>query len=269
MAIRAVPESKPDAKAGKSKPQSTIGFPYYDLDSAAEVAHVMYQQAGGACERAALAGYLQYANASSGSFLTRVAAARMFGFIEPAAETGSLQLTDRGRKIASPISSGDGESAKVEAFLSVPLFKAVFERFKDGRDLPGSAGLRNLFEQLGVVKARIVPTVRIMRASAEQAGFFKAAGNKRMIKPPVGGRSVVIRPAKETKQEDVPSERRNGNGGGGSGDDGGIPGAFVGLLRELPPPGSPLTAKRRKALVDAFSNTVDFVYPEEDVTRRG
>jgi hypothetical protein len=58
-----------------------------------------------------------------------------------------------------------------------------------------------------------------------------------------------------------------GNGGNGSGDgDGGSPidPALMGLIRNLPSPGSNLGPKRRKALVDAFAATINFLYPEEE-----
>lgn len=39
--------------------------------------------------------------------------------------------------------------------------------------------------------------------------------------------------------------------------------AFVGLIRRPPPLGTPLGSKQRKALPDAFSSTVDLIYPDE------
>src|SRR5690349_21661920 len=96
--IKAVRDPGPDPKAGKPKARSTVEFPYYDLDASVEVARTIHEKAGGICERAALAGYLNYSSQTNGSFLTRVAAARLFGFIEPA-EAGALRITDRGRAI--------------------------------------------------------------------------------------------------------------------------------------------------------------------------
>jgi hypothetical protein len=53
-------------------------------------------------------------------------------------------------------------------------------------------------------------------------------------------------------------------GGGGGGGDTEIPPALAGLLKELPPVGTELTAKRRKALTAAFASAIDFLYPEPD-----
>jgi hypothetical protein len=263
--LKAVPDTKPDPKTGRPRPQSAIAFPYYELDVSGEVAKVMYKEAGGRCERAALSALLSYTSDASGSFLTRVAAARMFGFIEPDQEPRFLRVTDRGRRIAAPVLPGDAEAAKVEAFLSVPLFKRVFEEF-NGSMLPDVVGLQHLFEQLGVVQTRVVPTVRIMMASAEQAGFFKAAGNKRMVRPIMSGRSdsPPLPPADPAKPD--------GNGGGGGGGGGDIPDVhpmILGFLKALPRSGTPLSAKRRTALFDAFKATVDVLYPEPETVGGG
>lgn len=98
--------------------------------------------------------------------------------------------------------------------------------------------------------------------SAEQAGLFKVAGNRsRMVMPLVGTVSVET-PAPTPKQEPE-TPIRTGGGGGGGGDDGnGVDPAIMGLLRRLPPGGTALTAKKRKALIDAFTATVAFIYPE-------
>ena len=44
----------------------------------------------------------------------------------------------------------------------------------------------------------------------------------------------------------------------------GVHPALIGLVQNLPPIGATLGPKRRKALVDAFSSTINFVYPEEE-----
>jgi hypothetical protein len=266
-AIKAVRAATPDSKAGKPKGRSGVEFPYYDLDSSIAVAKTIHDRSGGICDRAALAGYLNYSSQTNGSFLTRVAAARMFGLIEPG-DSGQLKVTDRGRAIIAPISQADVDRAKIEAFMGIELFRKVYEQY-NGSVLPEAAGLKNLIEtQHGVVKARVAPTVRIMLDSADQAGFFKAAGSKRMIKPHAGSGTTAppaSTPASDAEKRD--EVRRQGSGGGGGGGSNGsdkIHPAFIGLLSGLPEPGSRLTDKRRKALADAFTNIVNVVYPEDD-----
>jgi hypothetical protein len=263
-AIKAVPASKPEPKAGKTKTKSAVAFPYCNLATSIEVAKVMHDRAGGRCDREQLAGYLGYSGTNNGSFLTRVAAAKMFGLIE--AEGDQLRVSARGRTIISPVTPAQAEGAKVDAFLAVELFRKVYEELK-GTKMPGDVGLRNLIANYGVVKARVAPTVRIMKESAEEAGFFRAGGPEKMIKPSTS--SVPLQsapPPAENPSRDGPPPRHSGNGGaggnGGGGNGGDIHPAFVGLLSELPAAGTPISEKRRTALVEALKQMVGFLYPE-------
>jgi hypothetical protein len=257
--IKAARDAGPDPKLGRPKSRSSVEFPYYDIESSSEVALVIHEREGGECDRPTLAAYLNYSSATNGSFLTRVAAARMYGLIETAA--GKLRVTDRGRAIARPITPSGKLLALVEAFMAVELFSKVYEQFK-GTVVPETAGLRNLLEsKYGVVKARVAPTVRILMASAEQAGFFKAAGNRRMVMPNVTHAEPVSGgPPPAVHQDDRPDPARTGGGdGGGNGD---IPAAFIALLGELPPRGSQLDEETRGAVKAAFENILTILYPK-------
>ena len=269
VAIKAVKNAAAANQAEKPKKKtSDVGFPYYDLADAISVAAKMHSQAGGSCYRAQLAALLGHKSTNSGSFLTRVAAAKMFGLIEQTGET--LRVSARGRAIVAPVNDAKAGAAKAEAFLAVPLFKKVFDEY-NGQSLPAEVGLRNLFEQLGVVPARIVPTVRVMLGSAETAGFFRAAGKDRLVMPLGAGHGSHTPPAAKPEESKPEDERRGGdggNGGHGSGGDGGegIHPALAGLLRALPAPGTPMSESRRTALVEWFKNTVAFLYPTESAT---
>ncbi|SRR6266568_3866930 len=260
--IKAVKESAPDPKAGKPKSRSGVSFPYYTLEKSIEVADVMHQRAGGVCDRAQLAALLGYSGTNSGTFLTRVAAAKMFGLIEQ--DGGNLRISARGKTIVAPISDAQAQRAKIEAFLSVELFKKVFEAF-NGQSLPAEAGLKNLLEtQFNVVKDRVGPTVSIMLQSADQAGFFKAAGPSRMVMP-LAAPPASAPPAPAPSQETPTFARRGGNGGDGGGQDtGNIPPAILGLLHDLPPARTPMSSKRRADLIAAFTAAVGWIYPESE-----
>src|SRR5207247_532850 len=84
--IQAVKDPVPDPKVGKQRPKSGVTFPYYNLAQSIEVAKVMYEQAGGVCDRSQLAAMLKYKGTNNGGFLSRVSAAKMFGLIEPTAD---------------------------------------------------------------------------------------------------------------------------------------------------------------------------------------
>lgn len=263
--VKAVKDTEADPKAGKPRAKSGVVFPYWDLDSCVEVARVIHERAGGVAASDHLATLLDYSGVSNGSYRTRVSAAKMYGVIEDA-DDRRLRVSERGRAIVAPVTPADGQRARVEAFLGVELFRRVYERFR-GTTVPEAVGLRNLFQtEYQIVPDRIGPTVRILLDSAQQAGFFDAAGNRtRMVAPHIGSAPAITPPpppAAETPRVETP--RNGGGNGGGGGDYGDIDPAFIGLLRRLPPAGTHLSAKRRKALTDAFSSTVDFIYPDED-----
>ena len=267
--VKAVKEPEADPKQGKARAKSGVRFPYNGLAQSIEVAKVIHEKAGGLCDLAQLATLLDYSGIRNGAFRTQVSAARMFGLIEEA-EDQKLRVSPRGLAIIAPVSETQAIRAKVEAFMAVDLFKKGFDRFH-GTSLPEQVGLRNLLStEYQVVPDRVLPTVRIMLDSADEAGLFKAAGNRtRMVMPLAmpGSAAPVVPPPLTPKPITPSTERdgRNGGGGGGGGDgEGEIDPAILGLLRRLPPGGTPLSGKRRKALIDAFTATVGFIYPEAD-----
>ena len=265
--VKAVKDPEADPKQGKARVTSGVRAPYNDLAECIEVARVIHQEAGGLCDLAQLATLLKYSGVRNGAFRVRLAAAKMFGLMEEADE-GKVKVSGRGLVIVAPISEAQASRAKLEAFMAVDLFKRVYERFH-GTTLPEEVGLRNLFQtEYQIVPARIAPTYRIMMDSAEQAGLFKAAGNRSRMVMPLGVTPTATTPAPAPQVSPEPPPPAYGGGGGGGtgngGDIGAIDPAIIGLLKRLPPGGTPLTAKRRKALIDAFTATVGFIYPDAD-----
>lgn len=271
--IKAVKDLAPDPKAGKPRPKSGVSVPYYDITQSIAVATAIHEQGGGSCSREQLATLLKYSGTNNGGFLTRVSAAKMFGLVDESADT--LRVSQRGRTILAPVMPADAERAKVDAFLSVDFFAKFYERFK-GTTLPQEAGLKNLLENTyAVVPGRVVASLRVLMDSADQAGFFKASGNRsRMVMPmiskgsdggtPPAGESPSPPPSDQNNGNEGQNRRKTGGGGGqsGGGDDNDIPSALLGLLEKLPPVGTPIPPKRRAALADAFKSTINFLYPE-------
>lgn len=260
------------------KPRSEMAFPYYSLDKSIEVPKLIHERAGGRCGRGQLAGLLGYSGVKNGGFLTRMSAAKMFGLIE---ENGdALTLTERAKKILSPMRPSDAEQAKLDAFLAVELFRKVFEDF-DGHTLPATDGLSNLFRnQYKIVPNQIAPALRNLMDSADSAGLFRVAGNRsKLIRPIIRNDGAPVPPTAAPVSETVDNNRleeegdnrghrnvtRNGNGGGQSGPDiSGVHPALIGLIQNLPAVGATLGPKRRAALIDAFKHTINFIYPEEE-----
>lgn len=100
----------------------------YDLDAAISVAAVV-DNAEGSIAPELLAAALGYSGTNNGTYLTRVANARLFGVV--GGRGSRVDLTDRGRRILRGEPSVAAE-ARREAFLAVPLFRAVFESLPIG-----------------------------------------------------------------------------------------------------------------------------------------
>lgn len=233
--------------------------PYFDLDSSLKVADLIYNKGGGACTGDQLAAWLEYASIRSGTYLTRVSAAnKHFGFITQ--EGDSFVVTDRAKKILAPVMPEDAVSARVEAFLAVPLFAKVYEQFR-GSQIPHEVGLKNLFHSTyKLLPDRAAPAVRVFLNSAEQAGLL-TADRSRLIKPSI---TASAKPPQAEKEESSATEKQKGNGGGGGGDGPrGIHEAISGLLRYLPPPGTPWSAQKKASFLKAFTAAIDLIYPEE------
>lgn len=258
--IKSVKDAK-EASSEVSAARSGMNSPYFDLDASIKVAEIIHNKGGGAGTPDQLAAWLEYKSTRSGTYLTRVSAAnKHFGLIDT--EGDRFIVTERAQKILAPVMPNDAVEAKADAFLAVPLFAKVYERFR-GSQLPQEAGLKNLFENtFKVLPDRVPQAVRVFLSSAEQAGFFATTGDRsRLVRPAAAN---VPPQAIVTKKDEQPPAPEKPKGGGGDGPTGGVHSAIIGLLRELPPPGTPWTSQKKQRFLDAFKATVDFIYPEED-----
>ncbi|CUJ56263.1 hypothetical protein HMPREF3069_09860 [Achromobacter xylosoxidans] len=260
------------AKATTPKQRSGVSFPYFSLDKSIDVPRVIHDKAGGRCGRGQLAGLLNYKGIKNGGFLTRISAAKMFGLIEESGD--SITLTDRARKILSPVFPAEAQQAKLDAFMSVELYRKVFENF-DGHTLPSADGLSNLFlTQYKIVPNQVGTALRNLMDSAESAGLFQVGGKSKLILPIIRAQTAAIAidpPAQEDSSQvgdQDPMERTNSYGTRArpsiDAELDGVHPALSGLLQTLPPVGSTLGPKRRAALIDAFRHTINFIYPEDE-----
>lgn len=277
--VKVVPEATPDPKLGKERSVSGFNVPYFDLSDSIDVARVVREH-GGRVNREQLAGLLKYASTISGTFKTRVSAAKGFGLIEqPEANSDVIAVTARGIAIVAPVSDAESLQAKIDAFMEIPLFKLMYEEYK-GRELPADVGLANLFEHTHkMLKSRALPAVKVMIASADTAGLFRihGAASRKMVLPimPSGGSPKPPHPrTPTTTTPDDSASTRNGGDGGGSGNGGsgggggedltGIDPALVALLRRLPKAGTELSRQRRDRLIAAFTAAIDWIYPSPE-----
>jgi hypothetical protein len=141
------------------------------------VAQELHDKWGGTATLDQLAGGMG-SGPRGGTFRVKVATARTFG-ATTAVKGGVISLTDLGRKLLDPQTRA---AARVDAFLTVPLFSQLVEEFKGSR-LPPASGLERKIAALGVSAKQVSKARVAFQRSAEQAGFFKH-GKDRLILPP-------------------------------------------------------------------------------------
>jgi hypothetical protein len=245
--------------AAKRSQRALVTYPYFDLENSLDVARKIHENAGGSCTPDQLAVYLKYKSTTSGTFQTRLSAAKQFGFVRQDGTT--ISVTDRAMQIISPVMPEDAIRARADAFMEVGLFARVYEKYF-GTTIPPKVGMKNLLlTTFGVSIDRVDPAVRVLFDSATQAGFFPQNDQSRLVRP-------TAKPGQGNAQAEEPQAREPAvpkAGGGGGGGDGptGVHPAIVGLLRELPAAGSPWPKKSKDRFVKAFLASLEFVYPDD------
>jgi hypothetical protein len=231
---------------------SSIQFPYGDLDDAVGFAKSVHEVGGQSCLIEQLAGHLKV-TPSGGAFRARMAHPRIFGLVEY--ERGTVKLTSLGMRI---VDISQEQVARVEAFLFVPLYKAVYDKYK-GYTLPPPAALEREMAGLGVSSKQTDKARQVFDRSAKQAGFFWA-GSDRLTLPVTNKGKPETRPVDPPHhaQEQEAQNRWNAKSGGGDGD--GHHPFIQGLLQTMPEPGTVWTIEGRAAWLEAAANIFKLIY---------
>lgn len=171
-------EMHPDETTPKLKhrDRSTIDFPYMDLDTAVEVAKAIYERAGlGACTVDELTAQMK--TTASGTFRMKTAAAKLFELVE---KEGRFQfrLSSLGIRI---VQAETEKEARAEAFLNVPLYKAMYEKYR-GHYLPSATAREQEMKALGVPPKQTDKARLAFERSARQAGYFNETED-RLVQP--------------------------------------------------------------------------------------
>lgn len=234
---------KPEQQA---RGRSTIEFPYLDLLTTLEVAHAVKAVGGTSAEWNQLAVKLQMAP-DGGGFRLRIMAAKVFGMVE--ADRGHVELTDLGIRIVDPQFE---RPAKVEAFLRVQLFKALYDKLA-GQTLPPPAAIERMAEQAGVAPKQKDKARQVFIKSAKQAGMFDLSPDRLAMPPGLNGQvsapkavmDAAATPA-PTPVQSIPTETLH---------------PFVkGLLDKLPPPDTDWAIKDRAKWLTTAANIFDLMY---------
>lgn len=241
----------------RTNERSTIAFPYADLDTAVEVARALYARAGrGSCELDGLAAELN--QTVSGAFRLKTGSAKIFGLTDKEGRDAA-RLTQLGIRVVSP---DEERAARVEAFLNVPLYSAIFERYRGGL-LPPAKALEREMVTLGVSPKVADRARQAFERSARQSGFFES-GDNRLVRPRVesngqgaalaetlpergrsDGENLQEKPSKNNVKDDVSLAFH----------------PFIeGLLKTLPETGSLWTIKDRAKWLKLAANAFDLIY---------
>jgi hypothetical protein len=248
----------PGPKKTAKRERATIEFPYNDLENAVGIAKAVERAGGTACALDQLAAALGVT--VSGPFRVRVSNARTFGLTENA--SGQVRLTELGRAVVDPPQEG---WARVEAFLRVPLFNAIYERYK-GYKLPGASGLETEINALGVSSKQTDKARQALIRSARQAGFF-AHGDDRLVRPSLQGPGTrPLTNVEHTRDEESRRRDSGGNGGNGGGKDDlrtghqELPYFVRGLLKSLPAEDTDWKSEDRVKWLEAAARCFDLMY---------
>lgn len=240
-------QSQDEAK----RERSTIEFPYLDLDDAVSIARGVHAVGGASCQLDQLAAHLEQSVKSS-MFRLQLNTARIFGLV--AYSQGTVTLTPLGTRICDPQQE---QGARVESFLTVPLYRSIHEQFR-GVTLPPTSGLEAAMVTLGVALKQKDKARQVFQRAATQSGFF-AHGPNRLVSPSI--RTSESRPPLGTDEKSTGDDSHKTNGGGGGG---GEQHPFIqGLIRTLPTPDGSWPIDKRAQWLQAAVSVFNLIYTDD------
>jgi hypothetical protein len=251
MEDAAVVDTPAQAGNESERERSTIAFPYNDLEDAEKVAAALHQ-IGGSGQFDQLAAQLKV-SPTTGAFRMRLQVAKLFGLITYS--QGTASLTPLGARICDPKGV---KAARAEAFLTIPLYRRVYDQFKGGT-LPPTEGLEAALVGFGVAKKQKDKARQTMQRSASHAGFYWA-GLDRLVMP--SGTSGTA-PAPETSSGDSSHEDEHGKSKRkhrDGGDGGGRHPLIDGLIATLPVEGTEWEIEARRMWLQTAASIFNLIY---------
>jgi hypothetical protein len=252
-AVKEIKEvEQPQEEDGKRE-RSTIEFPYLDIDMAVGIAKAVHEVGGSSCAWDQLAAHLSQ-SATAGGFRLRVMTAKTFGLVTYG--QGTVNLTDLGQRLCDPQQE---KAARVEAFLVVPLYSAIHEKFKNAT-LPPADALENEIAKLGVAPKQKGKARQVFQRSATSAGFFWSGPN-RLVRPAIKGSAITTAPVVSEEEPEKPDKKRKHD------EDERRHPLIAGLLKELPEPQTEWTTENRKKWLEMASTIFNVIYKDSDDSR--
>lgn len=243
MESQSLPEqSQPTEERGRS----TVDFPYFDLESAVEIAKAVSELGGFSCDTASLAAKLDMAP-EGGGFRTRLGAAKTFGILSSGRGTGQVELTETGRAITDPLTERKG---KFDAFMAIPLYRTLFDRLK-GTLLPPPPAIERMMEGMGVAPKQKDKARQVFLRSAKQAGLLELSVD-RLTPPP--NLNALAQPTVAAPSAAPPLSSSGESGGAGDH-------PFIkGLVGKLPLPETEWDLTARAKWLTTAANIFDLMY---------
>lgn len=232
-----------------TKERSTIEFPYLDEENAFEVAEGLHH-IGGTCELDQLAAHFNV-SAQGGGFRLRLICARMFGLIDY--DRGRISLTPLGHRA---VDSQQQRAAKAEAFLNVPLYRALFDSHR-GVTLPPPVGLEKKMVSLGVAVKQADKARQAFQRSAKFAGYFEY-GADRLVAPITTGNTVPTSAGEDQGTDNGRDD--NGNEKRDNRQAQNLPPFIQGLIEKLPAPDEEWSLIDRAKWLTTAANIFDLMY---------
>lgn len=234
----------------QKRERSTIQFPYGDLEDAEYIAGAIHANAGDKCTTDQLAAYVKQ-SATSGTFRLRLSTTSTFGLTEN--QRGEVVLTDLGRRILDPAQQ---RKARAEAFMHVPLYQAIYNKYK-GFMLPPAKALEREIANLGVSTKQTGRARQAFERSAQRAGFAEH-GNDRLVMPAGLETQTKTMEIEKTEKE----KKENGSGNGGCGGD--LDPFIQGLLKRLPQADDSWPMQKRVEWLQAAEQIFKLIYKGGD-----
>jgi hypothetical protein len=235
-----------------TRDRSRIKFAYTSMKDAIDIAHSVYQKAGNrVCEQSLLAEALGLTTTNS-TFRVKLSTARIFGVIEVRRSQGTVKLTALGADLND---TQREQVARVEAFLHVPLYRRVYELYKD-KQLASPEALNAELAGLGVPSRQADRARQIMMRSAEQAGLLSS--DKRRL----------VRPAFDASNMNKQGEAKRGSGSTNESSatqtENTIDPLLAALIKKLPASGSHWAVPERVMWLKMAAMAFQMVYTGED-----
>ncbi len=235
--------------------RSTIEYPYLDLDNAIEIVKKIHSVEGDRCEWKQLATALGVA-ADGGGYRLRMLTAKTFGLLTY--EKGQIMLTDCGIKATDP---NFEKRARYDAFMNVPLFKSLFERF-NGQQLPPPAAIERAIESLGAAPKQKDKARQVFLRSAKHAGLFELASDRLSTPPGLGNQKQEVDLDSGAKTPNDTESPNNGHRNTNSAKVEKYHPFIQGLIDKLPTPETAWALKDRAKWLTTAANIFDLMYLE-------